>query len=412
MIRMAGRLARVPRGVAQDLVGRPGPWRVLLATILTITSLSTAVPLTDVPRLYFNLSIAGLVSAWACVLALAWKPMSPSRPERVALFGTLGLVLAALLSAVGSSLRGTALSQAAVLALMLVFVFGTAMSRWRPMPRFIEGDLSVVALVLSFWSLVSALLALLGVSFALGPFSRANGVFSNANYLGMVSAVSLSLTLALALQSSNRRRRWGILAVSLLLLVPLGLSGSRGAGVAAAAGVLVTLVAARQIRALITVGGALLVAAAVGAVLYSRIFERVPAGDPTSGRLDLWEHALDLWGDSPIFGVGYRTLELLPGSEGHAAHNVYLGVLVEAGVLGLAAILVTLIGILWWGGWSPLLGVVVTILVNELTESSMLGWMGPTALTFWLVLVAHGVLGNRRARASFESDGAAPCPGD
>ena len=122
---------------------------------------------------------------------------------------------------------------------------------------------------------------------------------------------------------------------------------------------------------------------------YPRLLERI-GDDPTSGRLDLWVRVLHLWADHPAFGIGYRTLELTPGTVGFAAHNVFLEILVESGLLGLAFLLMMLVGLMWWGGRSPLLGVVVTVLAIELTESTLFGWGGPTALTFWLVLMAHG----------------------
>jgi exopolysaccharide production protein ExoQ len=52
-----------------------------------------------------------------------------------------------------------------------------------------------------------------------------------------------------------------------------------------------------------------------------------------SGRTDLWAAALALWEAQPLLGVGFRGHEsLMP--DGSPAHNAYLSMLAETGVLG------------------------------------------------------------------------------
>jgi len=382
---------------ADRFVRSPLPWRVIVATITTITTISSAAPLAGVPRLLANALFFGLALTGVGVLACAWRPIVESRPEKLTLSGLAGLVVVAALSGVMSAHRAASLSQVAVLALMLAFVMGTALVRWRSTPQLLYGDLAVSASVLAFWSLLSALVILVGVPSAIGPYSRGVGVFSNANYLGMVAAIALGLTVALALQIPWAPHRRGILAASALLVVPLALSQSRGAALAAAAGVLVTLAAARRVRAAVILLGTLAVVVSLALLASPGILDRVPVADPTSGRIELWTRLLDLWANHPVLGIGYRTLQLTPEAAGLAAHNVFLGLLVETGLLGLAFMLTALAGFMWSGRRSPLLGVVVTVLVIEQTESTMFGWAGPTALTFWLVLAAHSAWGLSQA---------------
>jgi O-antigen ligase len=52
-----------------------------------------------------------------------------------------------------------------------------------------------------------------------------------------------------------------------------------------------------------------------------------------SGRVQLWEIAIEAWREKPIGGIGYRVHEYYPGLE-LTAHNGYLALLMETGVLG------------------------------------------------------------------------------
>ena len=61
-------------------------------------------------------------------------------------------------------------------------------------------------------------------------------------------------------------------------------------------------------------------------------------------RLHLWDNAYQMWKESPVFGVGYRTYILRIARmhrKGHAnsPHSQYMGMLAEGGVVGLAALL-------------------------------------------------------------------------
>lgn len=50
-----------------------------------------------------------------------------------------------------------------------------------------------------------------------------------------------------------------------------------------------------------------------------------------SGRYELWAQAIDLWVQSPVWGNGFASYYYY----GHAAHNTFLQILAEAGVIGL-----------------------------------------------------------------------------
>jgi O-antigen ligase len=60
-----------------------------------------------------------------------------------------------------------------------------------------------------------------------------------------------------------------------------------------------------------------------------RIIERTQRTDPTTGRLEIYQTAIDRIAAAPLFGNGY-------GSTGSRFENGYLSMMVESGVFGLA----------------------------------------------------------------------------
>jgi hypothetical protein len=123
------------------------------------------------------------------------------------------------------------------------------------------------------------------------------------------------------------------------------------------------------------------------------------SSDFTSGRLDIWEHVFSLWGGHPVAGIGYHTVELVPGLGDLNAHNLFLLVLAELGLVGIVIFGALIVRIILVGfrSTSPvdrmLIGGVVTVLVIELTEASMFGFGGPTAMISWIALLAFGATG-------------------
>lgn len=66
--------------------------------------------------------------------------------------------------------------------------------------------------------------------------------------------------------------------------------------------------------------------------------------ESTTGRTILWDRAIQLWNDSPIFGSGWGSYRYywVDGYQGvsNAAHNVFLQLLAEVGVFGLVVFLI------------------------------------------------------------------------
>lgn len=254
----------------------------------------------------------------------------------------------------------------------------------------------------------------------MGRFMRASGTFRQPNpyggYLGLTLPIALSL--ALWAWSAFWRRdgsRWAsalwgsyFAAATLLMAAGLVASWSRGAWMGAGVGVLIVLVLRSRTAALLTglavlmlLAGALLGALRPDAIpqpIAARV-QDIPAyfgltdvlSQPVNDdnfsvieRVAHWVAAQRMWEQAPWLGVGagnyaavYPQVHLPRWDDplGHA-HNVYLNVLAETGLLGLAAYLAILVATTVW-------------IWRSFRRAARLG----TAEGRWYAALAVGVLG-------------------
>lgn len=207
----------------------------------------------------------------------------------------------------------------------------------------------------------------------MGEDIRAVGTFGSTDVMGMATVVSYGLvsSLALAFRSGARRQRTAAVVCAALLTVPLALSFSRGAWIATAvacAGVLFLAGVRRASRVLLAGGAAAVVLVAglgVGsAMLQERLSSITQVTDTpdqsVTDRYTMWAASVDMWRARPMTGVGLKgfpehrdghaSLALSSGSDTAGAgsafarqpllspHNMYLLVLSEQGLLGLATL--------------------------------------------------------------------------
>lgn len=218
-----------------------------------------------------------------------------------------------------------------------------------------------------------------------GRFMRSFGTFEQPNpyagYLGLTLPLAVGLVAGIVVPAGEpspraflrgQRGLWLVWAVGTggLMLAAMIMSWSRGAwlGFAAALASMVLAVVARSGRAavlglvLIVVLAYLLVAGGL-ALIPPSIVQRFADFMPYIGVSDVrgvevtdanfavlermahWQSALDMWTDHPWLGVGIGNYEVAyshyalpqwPNALGHA-HNYYLNIAAEAGVLGLLA---------------------------------------------------------------------------
>jgi len=223
----------------------------------------------------------------------------------------------------------------------------------------------------------------------LGRFMRAYGTFGQPNpyagYLGLVFPLALALVLSApsAWREAIASRRWrvaawvGVAAAGALALGGLIASWSRGAwiGLAAGTATVILLRGRRWAAALLIVGVlamALLGAGAAANVLPPAVMERfadvgayfrpfdVRTVEVTDAnwaiveRMAHWQAGWAMFSDRPWLGVGFGNYEAVYPAYaigiwrdplGHA-HNYYINVAAEAGLVGLAAYLAVLVAAL------------------------------------------------------------------
>jgi O-antigen ligase len=255
-----------------------------------------------------------------------------------------------------------------------------------------------------------------------GRFMRAYGTFEQPNpyagYLGLTLPLAAGLVLAAVLPARGRvEGRWLLWATGCgaLMLGALVMSWSRGAwlGFATAVMAMALAVVSRRGRiAVLVVVFVMLLAyvllaggfSLVPPSIVQRFSDFVPylgiadvrgvevtdANFAVLERMAHWQSALAMWTENPWLGVGignYETvypsyaLPLWPLPLGHA-HNYYLNVAAEAGVLGLAAYLfvwgAALVGAWgaarrasgwYWGVALGVLGVVVHLSVHNFFDN-------------------------------------------
>ncbi len=209
---------------------------------------------------------------------------------------------------------------------------------------------------------VAALLSVYGFYFGAG-FARhatratlaAGGGYVNPNRFGSCLLVPMAFAMARFLTA---RHRWArIFALFLLGITGLGLllTMSRGVTLAAVVTVLVFFYRLNslkleslkpKIRRLLVLS--VVLAMGLAAVMPANLFERFQqsATDRGSGRLDIWTAGLVMFTHYPIAGAGLNNFPTvykkyagyaskLYSSDGADAHNVYLAIAVEEGLVGL-----------------------------------------------------------------------------
>lgn len=162
------------------------------------------------------------------------------------------------------------------------------------------------------------------------------------NHAGAFFAHYMSALLGLYLFDSNHRRKWLCLGAIGFSLHPLFFAYSRGAYLSFLA--VVTLFGILKRRSLLLVPVVLLFAWQL--VLPDTVVERITMTESSSGELEssaaerliLWEKAVRLFQDNPLFGVGFGGTRLtlqLQGSKLTDTHNFYLKMLSDQGFIGL-----------------------------------------------------------------------------
>lgn len=193
---------------------------------------------------------------------------------------------------------------------------------------------------------------------------RAVGPFNNTNYFGLYGVTALLVALHRASTGAPWRQAL-TLAAAALIAVAVVLSFSRGALLAGAAGIIV-LGFSRSKR----LGVAAVLLCVIGALASYQVFSEArfsatSAGistdaafaaqaDSDASRLAAVSVGLELFRRDPVFGIGFGQYHFvsplyLEGNGSSYAHNWYMNVLAEQGLLGISlmtlAVVVVLMGL-------------------------------------------------------------------
>lgn len=251
---------------------------------------------------------------------------------------------------------------------------------------------------------------------------RVSGVFRHPNEVALYLGRVVPFTAAFALFGPLGIRRTLYRAVTVVLLLGVGLSFSRGGYLAVAAALCAVLFIAGRRRALLAFVGATVTlfaaALASGAERFTRLLQQ-PDGGSEGLRLDIWSSTAAMLRDHPVWGVGldqfltqYAPRYVVPAAwpERFTAHphNIVLHFYAALGVLGLAW-LVFVVPPLLVRGWraamtlrtadSPArfalalggIAALVDILVHGLVDQAY--FLHMLAYTFWFVVLVVSVSG-------------------
>jgi len=232
---------------------------------------------------------------------------------------------------------------------------------------------SVVEGAIGVWQFLTGT----GASYG-GKDIRAVGTFNALDVMAMATLVGLGIVVALAFGLALRgRSRAALVATAALLVIPLALSLSRGAWLATACAVAATTLAAGW--RLAARGGVFGVALAVilfggfgvGSETLAARIQLVGSQDQSvADRFGLWDTATAIWADHPATGVGlknfaafrdnYAALAVSSGSDVAdptlgfqrepllSPHSMYLLILSEQGLIGIAAFGVLFLALAVW----------------------------------------------------------------
>lgn len=288
------------------------------------------------------------------------------------------------------------ISNLLLFSMALLFVSLTVKKRWVSW-KAISKDLSLI-----YWIVISILIAGLA-AIPITPnlvflHSRFMGFWGNPNFLGMASSFAICLGIVIAIDSRSTKKILFILSGLFLAMSCLLLSQSRGA--------LFSLVVSLAIFGLLLfpkfpwknftfialIFSLIVLLAPLRDNLLNRILSYFSETDWSSGRLEIYNNLIFSWTKSPIIGNGFRTTELLNFNSGVAAHNIYLQMLVELGIIGFILFMALMVNG-FVSSFSKrriplLLPSALLLLFQGLSESSLFGLGGIIAFFTWLLFGA------------------------
>ena len=171
---------------------------------------------------------------------------------------------------------------------------------------------------------------------------------ADPNDLAMILALGLPIAWYLGMTYRRPLMRWVCRAYLPIALLAIALTGSRGGMLAGLTGLLIVPLAMTLSPGRLATAIAMLVVSGALAMAYvpDKIVQRLATTGlevedlSLGGRFKLWKAGIYAFGEKPVTGVGtsgFKTaVDPLLGSATQVAHNSFVSVLVEQGVVGFA----------------------------------------------------------------------------
>jgi O-antigen ligase len=182
-------------------------------------------------------------------------------------------------------------------------------------------------------------------------YTSAGAMYFNANDMGLTLALGLPIAWVLT-RDRNRWIRWA--ALGYLVAAPLGvlLTGSRGSLIAALVALAVIPLTMQVVSwrayimlGVLAVGAGLLAVRYVPESLWARFLTIETGAGTMSGRTAIWDAGFTVVFEHPVLGVGAGAYgpAILPFlHQARTAHNTFLSIAVEQGLIGLAIFILLL----------------------------------------------------------------------
>lgn len=311
-----------------------------------------------------GMSIAFLAMAVPAVLAL-WRLVRDERqvPASVILLGLSAGIVTSLIAAAGGVNPASAITRVVVGFIALGYAVAVAMA-YRPG---LEHRAPTFLVLLAGAIAVKALTTTGSLKASTGGWvveGRLTGPFAQPNELGIFCASMLPIAITCVVTAPSRSRRLLVSVASVAIVAAWVLSMSRGAWIGGTASLFCLAIVVPSTRRLLVRAGAAMAATCVLALV-------LPTTTPMLGLLgsrlrslgNTGENEYDarplIWGEAwrqvsarPWFGVGpdgYRiaatdSASMVSSYGADHPHDLYLTVLVERGVIGMAAGVIVLAG--------------------------------------------------------------------
>jgi O-antigen ligase len=196
-------------------------------------------------------------------------------------------------------------------------------------------------------------------------FSRLSGLQGNSNEFAVYLSVAIVMIVYFFMTGSKKGIRIFLALAATILVIPLILSGSRGAVLFVGPVIALQLWRFRRnnfVFALFFLTTIIMAIGLIGPYLPEAYIQRIVdipqdilyRRDTVGLRYGLWQYGLELWSQKPIWGIGsgmfvYFSINspILHGLKRLPLHNMYLTQLVENGIVGLIFFLLLIVKSAW-----------------------------------------------------------------